>query len=83
MKRIKKTLIAATLIAGTVVMSSAFSITLRDVPGLNTNELSVRIDDGVATLFGNADSGIERHLAQRYLENLEEVDRVINLASHK
>ena len=55
---------------------------LNSVIGVSSATLSVNLDDGVATLFGNAESGAESALAASHVAKLYGVDRVINLISH-
>ena len=52
---------------------------LNGVVGLSGVGVNYTIDDGVATLFGHVDSGIEAALAQSHIEKAEGVDKVINL----
>jgi len=81
MNTLKNTLLAATLIAGTFAMGSASALTLNSIPGVTGANLQVQVVDGVATIFGNVDSGIERHLARAYVEKLDNVEKVINLVT--
>ena len=55
---------------------------LGSVIGVNAPNVSVKIDDGVATLFGNVESFSEASLAQAHVENIDGVDRVINLVTY-
>jgi len=74
----KKLIIASVLAFAAVGTASAnFSI-----PGVSSTDLNVRIDNGVATIFGNVDSGVEEALAKNYVEDLDGVDKVIDLITH-
>ena len=81
MKLLKNSLIGATLLAGAAAMGTASAITLDSIPGVTGGSLKVSVDNGVATLFGNADSGIERELAKAYIEKMDNVERVIDLVT--
>ena len=54
---------------------------LASVVGVSAPSVSVNIQDGVATLFGNVESNSEAQLAKTYVENIDGVDRVINLVT--
>lgn len=74
----KKLIIASVLAFGVIGSASAnFSI-----PGVSSTDLNVRIDNGVATLYGKVDSGAEEALAKRYVAGLDGVDKVIDLVTH-
>lgn len=80
MTLLKKSALAAVVVLSTFAMGSASAITI-SAPGVNSPNLEVSINNGVATLFGNAESGIELKLAERELEKTEGVNRVINIAT--
>lgn len=52
---------------------------LISVIGINSGKIKVNMKDGVATLFGHAESAIERAVAARYVAKQEGVNKVINL----
>lgn len=81
MKLFKTSAIAATLILSVFAMGSAQALTI-STPGVSSAQLSVNVKDGVATIFGNADSAVERNLAEKYVAQTEGVDRVINLVTY-
>jgi len=74
----KKLLIASALVFASVGTASANIV----IPGVSSTDLDVRIDNGVATLFGNVDSGVEEAMAKNYVAGLDGVDRVIDLVTH-
>jgi hypothetical protein len=51
---------------------------LTSVAGISSTNISVKVDDGVATLFGFVDSNHEHALAEAHVADMEGVDRVIN-----
>ena len=55
---------------------------LASVVGINSASLSYKVQDGVATLFGNTDSSVESALAKAHVEQINGVDRVINLITY-
>ena len=55
---------------------------LHSVNGVSSPTLSYRVQDGVATLFGDTDSGFESNLAERHVAKIDGVDRVINLITY-
>ena len=54
---------------------------LASVLGGSAPSVSVNIQDGVATLFGNVESNSEAQLAKTYVQNIYGVDRVIKLVT--
>ncbi len=63
---------------GTASAMSTTSMPLTSIVGVSSASVQVRITDGVATLFGNVESGSEAAIAQAYVANLDNVDKVIN-----
>ncbi len=76
MKTLIKMTTAAALALSLTGVAAASDFT--SVPGVSGG-VNLILNNGVATLTGDVDSGIERHLAARYAANLDGVDRVINL----
>lgn len=54
---------------------------ITSITGVSSTNISVRVDDGVATLFGSADSQSEVSLAKNHVKTIDGVDRVINLVT--
>ena len=81
MKLIKKTAITSALVLGTLGLGSASAITLDNIPGVTGTNLQVQVDNDVATLFGQADSGADKNIAERHVAKIEGVDRIINLVT--
>jgi osmotically-inducible protein OsmY len=52
---------------------------LDSIVGVSSASLSVNVRDGVATVFGNVESGSEAALAKAYVSQMDGVERVINL----
>lgn len=75
MKTLKTASIAAALLLTTIGTATAGS-----VPGV-TQGINYSVNDGVATISGHFDSGIERYLAAQYVNGLNGVDQVIDLAT--
>lgn len=63
-------------------MGAATAVTLESIPEISNSTMAYCIKNGVATLYGHADSGIDKAQAARYVAALDGVDRVINLVSH-
>ncbi len=78
----KKTFAALALVglltAGTA-SAMGTSASVNGVVGLSSATVNYSLDDGVATLFGNVDSGVESALAQAHVEKLDGVEHVRNL----
>jgi mevalonate kinase len=81
--------IAALAIAGALSIGTASAMGLSSgtqpldsIVGVSSASISVNLTDGVATLFGNVESGAESALAANHVEKIEGVDRVINLITH-
>ena len=81
MKLFKTTALATVLVLGSIGAASA--VTLDNLPGVTGPNINVKIDNGVATLFGQADSGSDKQIAERYVANIEGVNKVINLVTHQ
>ncbi len=74
-------MLAAAMSAGA---SSAMGLSqgtqpLDSIVGVSSASLSVNVRDGVATVFGNVDSGAEAAIAKGYVSQMAGVDRVISL----
>ena len=88
MKTLNK--IAATiLVAGMMTAGTASAMglsqgtqPLSSIIGVSSAAISVNVDDGVATLFGTADSGSEAALAAHHVSKLVGVDKVVNLITY-
>ncbi len=85
---ITKTL-AALAITGALSIGTASAMGLNagtqpldSIVGVSSASISVNLDNGVATLFGNAESGAESALAAHHVAKIDGVDRVINLITH-
>jgi len=82
MKLFNKTAIASVLVLGSLAMGPASAITLNSLPGVTGSSIQVHIDrEGVATLFGQTDSGAEKGIAERHVAKLDGVEKVINLVT--
>jgi len=78
---IKSFLIASAFVVGTAItMGSASAMTLDQIPNADVN---LKVEKGVATLFGSVDSQLERDLAERVARNIDGVDKVRNLLEYK
>ena len=75
MKTIKSLLIASAFAVG-----SASAMTLDEIPNTDVN---LKVEKGIATLFGSVDSELERNLAERVAENIDGVEKVRNLLKFK
>jgi len=81
MKTIKSILIASAFAVGTAFsIGSASAMTLDEIPNADVN---LKVEKGVATLFGSVDSQLERDLAERVAKNIDGVDTVRNLLKFK
>ena len=83
MKLLNTKTFAALAIAGAMSFGNAFAMNTRSmsvdsVVGVNSADLRITVDGGVATLFGNVESGAESALAKAYVKNLDGIDNVIN-----
>ena len=81
--------IAALAITGALSVGTASAMgldagtrSLNSVIGVSSASLSVNLDDGVATLFGNVESGAEAALAASHVAKLDGVEQVINLITY-
>lgn len=72
----KKLLIATALTFAVVSAASA------KIPNSTSPNLNVLVKNGIATIYGQADSGIERKMAVADASKLEGVDKVIDLSTH-
>lgn len=88
MRNVSK-LAAAMVVAGimTAGTTSAMGLSqgtqaLSSIVGVSSSSISVNVDDGVATLFGSADSGSDAALAENHVAKLDGVDKVINLITY-
>ena len=89
MKTLSTKTIAALAITGALSIGSASAMGLNagtkpldTIVGISSPSVYVKIDDGVATLFGNVESSFDSNLAENHVENIEGVDRVINLVTY-
>lgn len=89
MKFINAKSIAALALTGALSIGTASAMgldsgtkPLNSIVGVNSTSLSYNVRDGVATLFGNADSSFESALAKNHVEQIDGVDRVINLITY-
>lgn len=80
MKLFTKTVIASALVLGSFAVNAA---TLDSIPGVTAANVNYTVDNGVATLFGSVESKSESKMAERYIAQLDGVDRVINLITHQ
>lgn len=71
-----KTLVAATLIT-TFAIGSAQALTVRDVT--SSANVRIKVENGVATLWGNVESSFDRELVARQAKKIDGVERVNNL----
>lgn len=84
MRLLNKTTVASLLLIGSMSIGTASAMTgshtthLATVIGVSSVDLRVTVEDGVATLFGNVDSGAELSQAKRYVASLDGIDKVIN-----
>ena len=85
MKNVNK-IAAAILVTGMMTAGSASAMGLSEgtqpldsVVGVSSANLSVNVRDGIATVFGNVESGAEAAIAKSYVSQMAGVDRVINL----
>ena len=89
MKLLNTKTLAALAITGALSIGTASAMgldagtqSLNSVIGVSSASISVNLDDGVATLFGNAESGAESALAASHVAKLDGVERVINLITY-
>lgn len=78
---VSKSIIASIVIAGAMFAGTASAA----APGLNkltsSTNVNLTVKDGVATLFGSVDSGLERKLIASAAAKLDGVDSVRNLVT--
>jgi hypothetical protein len=89
MKLLNAKTLAALALTGAMSIGTASAMGLNEgtqpldsVVGVIGTSISVKVDDGVATLFGNADSFSEASLAESHVERIDGIDRVINLVTY-
>ena len=89
MKLLNTKTLAALAITGALSIGTASAMGLNagtqpldSVIGVSSANLSVSLNDGVATLFGNAESGAESALAASHVAKIDGVERVINLITY-
>ncbi len=49
------------------------------IVSVSSNDLRVTVYDGIATLFGNAESAEEAELAEQQIRSIDGIDHVINV----
>jgi len=85
MKLFKKTTVASLLVIGALTAGTASAMTkvettpLLGVVGITSANLTVRVQDGVATLSGVVESRSEAALAKNHVANMDGIDKVISL----
>lgn len=86
MKKINTSAMVAIGITGAMTMGNATAMIpdigtqeLNSIIEINNPEVRVTINDGIATLSGNADSRSEALLAEEHISDVEGIDYVINL----
>ena len=52
---------------------------LNTIIDVNSHSLTVTVSDGIATLFGDAESGAEAAMAEEHISDIPGVEHVINL----
>ncbi|MBX2881771.1 MAG: BON domain-containing protein [Granulosicoccus sp.] len=72
----KKLLIASALMLTVVGTASA------NIPNVTSPNLDILVKNGIATVFGHAEDGIDRKMAVIYAGKLEGVEKVIDLSTH-
>lgn len=89
MKLLNTKAFAAIAVTGALSIGTASAMgldsgtkSLDSVIGVNSASISYKVQDGVATLFGSADSSFESALAKKHVQNIDGVDRVINLVTY-
>jgi len=83
MKLLNKKSIAALALLGAMTAGTASAMTtitmpLSSVVGVNSADLQIHVEDGVAKLFGTVESRTEAELAQSYVEKIDGVNKVFN-----
>lgn len=73
----KTKLLTTAIIATAIFASSAFAGSVR-ISGTGTAGVRVTVNDGVATIYGNVESGIEKVLIENRVKKLEGVTKVRN-----
>ncbi len=83
MKFLNTKTLAALAIASAFSFGNAHAMIKSTMPvysvnGVSSASLTVTVDNGIATLFGSVDSGIESALAESHVAKLDGVEKVIN-----
>lgn len=82
MKILTKEWVGSILLLGGLSISTASAMTenlsLTGVVGVNTASLSARVEDGVAIIFGDAESGTEEALVKKYVADIDGVNEVVD-----
>jgi len=83
MKLFNKKTLASSLVLAAMSIGTASAMTSHTAPltgavGVSGAELNVRVEEGIATLFGNVDSHIEVQLAKNYLNSMQGIHKVID-----
>lgn len=73
-------LLFATLVSGNALAAALDTGThwLQPVVGVSSTNLSYHLDQGVVTVMGQVDSGIESAIVEEYLNTMDNVDEVVN-----
>ncbi|NND93120.1 MAG: BON domain-containing protein [Granulosicoccus sp.] len=85
--KIRNTIALSTLVLAAVLSGSAAanlstgSIGTDVQSAIGTGSVSVRVNDGVATLFGITETKVDSNAAERAAANFEGIDSVINLVT--
>lgn len=87
MKMLTKEAVASVLLLGVLAAGSAQArvenISLNGLVGVGGATLSARVEDGVAIVYGEVESGAEAALAYDYVASIEGVDEVLEQVSIK
>lgn len=85
----KNSTVAATVVAAAMNPSTASAAnsggttdTLQPVSDTSSVNLSITVKNGVATLFGNTESGADSVVTENLVLQMHGVDRVINLITY-
>lgn len=90
MKLLTKKSLTSVVLAGALSIGTASAMglsqgtqPLTSIVGISSASISVNVNDnGVATLFGNADSRSEAALAESHVAKFDGVEKIINLISY-
>ena len=80
MKQFKLMILTAGLLFGGI--GSASAVTLSSLPQIGSSNITYCVENGVATIYGHAESGMDKAHAARHVAALEGVDRIINLVTY-